>query len=87
MYRASLSAQIQSNAEKLRGPCFTVQTDIDPKRTVKSTQELIKISNASTLKSIVAVYRIKMATKKKWHPCPNTYGPDCMFGSLGGKKT
>lgn len=33
VYRTILSAQIQLNAAKLIGLCFTVQMDNDPKRT------------------------------------------------------
>ena len=42
VYRAILSAQIQSNAAKLIGQSFTVQMDNDPKHAVKTTQELHK---------------------------------------------
>ena len=38
VYRALLSAQIQQNAAKLIGQCFTVQMNNDPKNTVKATQ-------------------------------------------------
>ena len=40
VYRAVLSAQIQSNAAKLIGQRFTVQMDNNPKHTVKAAQEL-----------------------------------------------
>ena len=42
VYRAVLSAQIESNAAELLRRCFTVQMDNDPKHTVKATQELPK---------------------------------------------
>ena len=42
VFRDILSAQIQPNAAKLIGRCFTVQIDNDPKRTVKATHELLK---------------------------------------------
>ena len=38
VYRALLSAQIQPNAEKLMGPCLTVQMDIDRKHCESNTR-------------------------------------------------
>ena len=42
VYRALLSDEIQPDATKLTRRCFTVKMDNDQKRTVKSTQELLK---------------------------------------------
>ena len=49
VYRSLLSAQIQPNAAKLRGRCFTAQMDDDPKYTAKTTQELLKAETCNVL--------------------------------------
>ena len=50
VYRAVLSAQIQSNAVKLIGWRFTAQMNNDPKHTTKATQELLKAKKWNVLK-------------------------------------
>ena len=47
--RAIVSAQIQSNASKLIGRCFTVQMDNDPKHTAKATQYFFKAKKWNVL--------------------------------------
>ena len=48
-YKTILSAQIQPNAAKMIGPCFRVQTDNDPKHTMKATKELLKAKKLNIL--------------------------------------
>lgn len=47
VFRALLSASIQSNATKPIGPHFTLQINNNPKHTIKSTQELLNEMNES----------------------------------------
>ncbi len=49
VYRDILSAQIQSNAEKLIGRRFIVQVDNEPKQTAKATQEFLKVKKWNIL--------------------------------------
>ena len=49
VFRDILSVQIQPNASKLIGRCFTVQMDNDPKHTAKATQYLFKAKKWNVL--------------------------------------
>ena len=49
VFGATLSAQIQPNASKLIGRCFTVQLDIDLKHTAKATKDIFKAKKWNVL--------------------------------------
>lgn len=49
VFGAPLSAQIQPNASKLIGRCFTVQMDIDLKHTAKATKDIFKAKKWNVL--------------------------------------
>ncbi len=49
VYVDILSAQIQSNGEKLIGRLFIVQLDSDPKHPAKATQEFLKVKKWNIL--------------------------------------